>query len=661
MSDTIPVSSAPSLGHPLTRRSSGTGGVRVGRPCVAGLAIATALVVLSATSAAQGTLMVDAGGGGGSYTTIQSAIDASVSGDTILVAPGSYLEQIDFLGKDVAVLASGAGGAAAHVIDGQGLPGSGPVVTFVSGEGPGAVLDGFTITGGVGGVPSSSGGFSGGGVGGVLITNFASPTVRNCHIVGNVGGTASGSVGGVLVEYGVPTIESCDFWDNIGTSAPASPGGEDDGPGALRILGQGTVVSGCTFTDNVGGGSGPGGIKIGYDVSQFYFTNFFHAADIRDCVFQGNVGGAVHVFAPTDSFNFWPGPSTITRCLMTANSGPTIHVGGGMNFVWNYQLLEVTQCTLVGNSGGPAISHPLGVIFSGYPALLSVDGCVVVGHDPGTSVYGWDNGVLSGGHSSWAVPVSNSIFWDNLGAVSSPPSAPIQDSYAIDRSCVQGGFVGVGNIDADPLFVQAPSAGLDGLWGTADDDLGDLRLAAGSPCVDAGDSASVPLSGVVDAGGLMRFHDDPSVVDSGVPGGWGGATVVDMGAHEFASVPFVPGLWNDLGQALGGGWQGYEPQLVGVGALVGSEPTTLHWEFLSGTSGAAYLVVGLSPLGAPFKQGVLVPSADLIVPLATQQWFSFNWLPGLPSGVELFYQCWIQDSISAAGFAASNGLSSTTP
>jgi len=99
-----------------------------------------------------------------------------------------------------------------------------------------------------------------------------------------------------------------------------------------------------------------------------------------------------------------------------------------------------------------------------------------------------------------------------------------------------------GNISANPVFVQDPEPGPDGLWGTEDDDLGDLRLLSGSPCIDAGDNDGVPpdtpdLDGDLDteeplpldlAGG-PRFLDDPQTPDTGN----GLPPIVDMGAYEF--------------------------------------------------------------------------------------------------------------------------------
>jgi len=102
---------------------------------------------------------------------------------------------------------------------------------------------------------------------------------------------------------------------------------------------------------------------------------------------------------------------------------------------------------------------------------------------------------------------------------------------------------GTGNIDADPLFVDAD--GPDDIPGTEDDD---LRLLPGSPCIDAGDNTAVPADTAdldgdgdttepvpLDLDGNPRIMDDPSTVDTGN----GTPPIVDMGACEYA--PGLPG------------------------------------------------------------------------------------------------------------------------
>lgn len=78
----------------------------------------------------------------------------------------------------------------------------------------------------------------------------------------------------------------------------------------------------------------------------------------------------------------------------------------------------------------------------------------------------------------------------------------------IIHSDVQGGYVGLGNIDADPCFVDAGG--------------GDFRLSSDSPCIDAGDN-SEPNLGATDMDGHPRIID----------GDCNDAEVVDMGAYEF--------------------------------------------------------------------------------------------------------------------------------
>src|SRR5262249_5997423 len=92
------------------------------------------------------------------------------------------------------------------------------------------------------------------------------------------------------------------------------------------------------------------------------------------------------------------------------------------------------------------------------------------------------------------------------------------------------------NFGADPLFVRSPSPGPDTNWGTADDDYGDLRLAAGSPGINAGSNQAVTAP---------PFPLDPTNTfftdlagDRRIRGG-----TVDLGAYEafyLARVTLLP-------------------------------------------------------------------------------------------------------------------------
>lgn len=136
--------------------------------------------------------------------TIQAAIDAAKDGDTVLVAPGTYIENINFKGKVITVASSG--GAGVTVINGNQ---AGPVVTFNTDEERTTVLNGFTITNGNAGWTSPNYGNGGG----VYIYD-ASPTIINNRINGN---TASWG-GGIYESFGSPLIKDNIITLNTGTS-----------------------------------------------------------------------------------------------------------------------------------------------------------------------------------------------------------------------------------------------------------------------------------------------------------------------------------------------------------------------------------------------------------------------------------------------------------
>ena len=155
------------------------------------IAIAAAVAGSITATHAGVVIHVDAGNcpgpGDGSeldpYCSIQTAIDNAVDTDEIIVAPGTYFEVIDFLGKAITLRSSE--GSFGTTIDAQQ---SGTVVICVSGEGLDTVLQGFTITGGIGtefeALPLTRGGG--------MLNEASSPTVKDCRFIANTAGYGGG-------------------------------------------------------------------------------------------------------------------------------------------------------------------------------------------------------------------------------------------------------------------------------------------------------------------------------------------------------------------------------------------------------------------------------------------------------------------------------------
>jgi len=416
--------------------------------------------------------------------------------------------------------------------------------TVVTGSGtePNAVLDGFIITGGNANGPSD---FPymyerGGG----LFSYRGSPTIKNCTFKVN----AAASYGGALANYqGKPLIESCTFRANYSTGGGAGINNwASDATirnctftwnnvyfqkwgGAMYNRDCNPKLEGCTFTDNYGGGEGG---AISNDNSD---------ANLVDCRFVGNVAGMGGAVENTNGC--FP---TFTQCTFVENSAGD---WGGAMLNYNYSGPTLINCAFFANESGGAG----GGVYNRYcQTNITLVNCLFDGNkasQTGGGLANFDTNIqlinctfaanfspsgnavaceAGGPTSSTHVTLTNSILWDGGAEI----VKSIDDVVTVTYSDVQGGAAGTGNIHLNPLFVDA--WGFDMIAGNEDDD---LRLAAHSPCIDAGANYAVPLEITVDLSGHVRFSDDPATVDTGN----GSPPIVDMGAYEFGSSIVPPG------------------------------------------------------------------------------------------------------------------------
>ena len=162
------------------------------------------------------------------YRTIQEAIDSAQPGDTVLVAPGRYVENIRFGGKGIVVaseylLSHDPAAIVATIIDGSRPkhPDSASVVMMIEQEDTTAVLSGFTLTGGRGTVWTDARQKALYREGGGVLCELGSPVIEHNIIEGNeavqVGpGILSAGGGGIRCGYAEPIIRNNVIRNNRG-------------------------------------------------------------------------------------------------------------------------------------------------------------------------------------------------------------------------------------------------------------------------------------------------------------------------------------------------------------------------------------------------------------------------------------------------------------
>ncbi|MBN1658579.1 MAG: hypothetical protein JXA93_09275, partial [Anaerolineae bacterium] len=323
------------------------------------------------------------------FATIQHGIDVATNSDTVLVHPGVYQENINFLGKNITVgslfVTTGDEDYTLQtVIDGQR---QGHVVTFENGEAATAQLSGLTITNGYA-QDTSWPGDSGGGVfclnsssptlthlrvsgneavheGGGLYFGDCSSTVKDIVVTNNLAGTGGG---GIRYSYGTVSLENMIVAHNS-----AGLGGS-----GIQFYHSPGLVKNSVIADNFGGGKGGG---LHFDGCS---PTFIHVSIIGN--WTSGHGGALNVSymsQPTflnsivwgnvpEQIYFdtdWPGEAvTIEHSdiqggeagIVTNGQGPVYWLEGNMDLspsfvhagLGNYRLADDSPCISAGKAAG---------------------------------------------------------------------------------------------------------------------------------------------------------------------------------------------------------------------------------------------------------------------------------------------------------------------
>lgn len=296
-----------------------------------------------------------------------------------------------------------------------------------------------------------------------------------------------------------------------------------DHGGAILLVDTSPTIKNCRFIDNSAFGAG-GAIAV-------FGGGPMSGPMITDCDFFGNSsidenGGAISLSYATDV--------RITGCVFLSNAATLVGGrGGGLFSIGSIGTVFVADCWFLANSafsGGGIAGGRFTVIDCQFNlnTALALGGGMFIDYEAGSVVTnctltGNASGLDGGGIriNAGITTVTNCIVWDNTPT----QIYPVFTSTDIVTFCdVQGGYPGIGNIDADP---RIPGVGMQ-------------RLSPVSPCIDAGSNQVVPADVTTDMDGNPPVHRGPGDARHG-------PRRVRNGRHGRVRVPGGPGRLLPLG------------------------------------------------------------------------------------------------------------------
>jgi hypothetical protein len=429
-------------------------------------------------------------GPGQTYTTIQAGINAANNGDTVLVAPGTYNENINFSGKAITVTSSA--GPATTIIDGGQRN---PAVSFITSETRASILSGFTIQ--HGGTytypgPAATGGISLQGSSPTILNNIL--TQNYCWSIQSI--SSAPLIQGNVISATQDTTGNCSFGGGAGIYA--SNNLNDSGSSGSTVS---PVIISNTIENNVESGLEDAGGNGGAGIAAWGGTPIMMNNIIRNNTTLGT-GGAINVE--------YAGDFVLVQNLIYGNSagcggGAIAFAAGESNFTGNALIANNVMVNNISTAGvDDGACAQIAQIYPNSPALANNNPLILLVNNivSGSTTYpAVDYCSTSDTPSLATQPTFNNNILLNSGG-------PFFGSYCVDVTQEDN------NITLDPQFVN-PSTN-------------DFQLQSTSPAIDSGQNSVLQTFNTIT--GLTwttDFTGNPRVQDAGK------GCIIDMGAYEY--------------------------------------------------------------------------------------------------------------------------------